>query len=75
MTAVHKGKTATAALEVTAPPSGFTFDGFFDPIQMSTPALVVWNTIKGGQASSGQVAADVEQLAGFRSGSFAGLSS
>jgi uncharacterized repeat protein (TIGR03803 family) len=49
VTATYNGKTATAALQVTAVTSAFTFDGFFDPIEMSTPEGDVWNTVKAGQ--------------------------
>jgi len=51
VTAVHNGGTrATATLDVIRVTSGYTFNGFFDPIEMSTLNLVVWNTVKAGQA-------------------------
>ena len=48
VTATHDGKTATATLDVTGA-SGYAFQGFFEPIDMSTPGLAVWNTVKAGQ--------------------------
>ena len=49
VTATYNGKTATASLEVTGVSSSFTFQGFFAPIDMSSPDLIVWNTVKAGQ--------------------------
>ena len=29
--------------------SAYAFHGFFDPIDMSTPTLIMWNSLKAGQ--------------------------
>jgi hypothetical protein len=50
VTGAYNGKTAAATLGVTPVVSTFTFQGFFNPIDMSTASLVVWNTVKAGQA-------------------------
>jgi uncharacterized repeat protein (TIGR01451 family) len=50
VTATYEGRTATASLNVTGVTlGGFTFQGFFAPIDMSTPSLQVWNTVKAGR--------------------------
>lgn len=49
VTATYNAKTATATLSVTSS-AGCAFEGFFQPIDMSTPSLIVWNTVKAGRA-------------------------
>jgi serine/threonine protein kinase len=39
----------TATLNVNSVSTTFTFQGFFQPVDMSSPNLVVWNTAKAGQ--------------------------
>jgi hypothetical protein len=39
----------TDTIGITVAATTFTFQGFFKPIDMSTPSLVVWNTVKAGQ--------------------------
>lgn len=50
VTATYNGKMVTASLEVTGVSSGYTFQGFFAPIDMSTLDVIVWNTVKAGQS-------------------------
>lgn len=50
VTADYHGMTATATLDVTSGTSTYEFQGFYRPVDMSTPAQIVWNTVKAGQA-------------------------
>jgi len=42
----NAGRTATAQRTYTIKP--YTFNGFYQPVDMSTATTTVWNTIKGG---------------------------
>lgn len=48
VTATYNGKAAAATLNVTSS-AAYTFQGFFQPIDMSSLGAIVWNTVKGGQ--------------------------
>ena len=48
VTGTNGALTATATLNVNS--VTFTFQGFFAPVDMSASSLVVWNTVKAGQA-------------------------
>jgi len=73
VTATYNGKIATATLNVT--PSTYVFEGFSRPIDMSTPALIVWNTVNAGQAVPVKWLLTRNGSAVFDSTSFVGLSS
>lgn len=45
----YGGKTAAATLDVGGTTTPVMFQGFFQPIDMSQPSLIVWNALKAGQ--------------------------
>ena len=49
VTASYNGISAAATLTVNAA-SVYSFEGFFQPIDMSPPGSVVWNTVRAGSA-------------------------
>ncbi len=74
VTGTYASTTATATLEVTGS-SSLTFQGFFQPIDMSTSSLVVWNTVKAGQAVPVKWLLMLNGMPVSAAVSFAGLSS
>ena len=73
VTGTNGALTAPATLNVNS--QTFTFQGFFKPIDMSTASLVVWNTVKAGQAVPVKWLLTLDGAPVSDPASFAGLSS